>query len=465
MGIATATAAAAAAAARTATDGPAPVRRSGRSVSPVGRGAPVTIHRVAGHELTQLEGGERIVSERIRGARSVAIGLWIGVGSRDEPANRAGVAHFVEHLLFKGSSRHTALEIAELTDRMGGELNAATSRETTCLYTRVPESQAHRALDLMLDMAFEPTFADIDTEREVVLEEIAMVDDQPQDLVHDLAAEALYPGHPLGRPVIGSADVISSISRDALQSFHRHAYHGTNIVLAAAGNVRHEDLVNRARRDPSRMTASRRGRAVGRTARPAVRFLRRPTEQYHVVLTGPGLRIDDPRRYAAAVLDTIVGGSGSSRLFQEIREKRGMAYSVYSDRCAYRETGQVVVCLGTRGANVASCLGVIGHELRELGRGNLREGELARARETIEAKLLLAEDSIPTRMNRLGRAIVSGAEIVSLDETLRRLRAVTDTDVTALARDLFDPANLSVAAIGPRATVIDRAVERLRVPA
>ena len=195
------------------------------------------------YELTTLPGGERVISERVPGVRSVALGFWIGAGSRDEPPAKAGVSHFIEHLLFKGSSRFSAQEIAEIFDTLGGELNAATSRETTVVYARVPDDRLETALDVMADMVFQPGFVEVDSEREVVLEEILMVEDNPQDHVHDVVAEAVFGGHPLGRPVIGRAEVIGSVSRRSLSSYHARAYVGSNIVVAAAGNVRHERLV------------------------------------------------------------------------------------------------------------------------------------------------------------------------------------------------------------------------------
>ncbi len=219
-------------------------------------------------EVTMLPGGERVVTDHLRGVRSVALGLWIGTGSRDEPRSRAGVSHFIEHLLFKGSSRYSAQGLAELFDTMGGELNAATSRETTVLYTRVPDGHLNDALDAMTDMVFAPTFDDVDSEREVVLEEIAMVDDNPQDLVHDLAAEAVFGEHPLGRPVIGSADVIAQVSPRALRDWHRRAYAGPRIVLAAAGNVSHERLVElfTSRRSEPERHAARSSPVAGQAA-------------------------------------------------------------------------------------------------------------------------------------------------------------------------------------------------------
>ncbi len=413
------------------------------------------------HRLTTLTGGERVVSEHIEGVRSAALGLWIGAGSRDETNAKAGVSHFIEHLLFKGTERFDAVQIAEMFDAMGGELNAATSRETTVVYTRVPDDHVDVALDVMTDMVFAPVFTDIDSEREVVLEEIAMVEDNPQELVHDLAAEAVFGTHPLGRPVIGRAEVISSISRRSLLGYHGAAYTGENVVLAAAGNVDHERIVValRARRNGTPRPLTRTRKAVGRASRPTLRFQVKDTEQYHVCLAGPGLRRDDPRRYAAALLDAIVGGSASSRLFQEIREKRGMAYSVYTYGSQYVDAGQVGLYVGTREENLRECLDVIAAELRDVGTGNIRPGELERAKENMKGRLLLSLESTSARMTRLGKATVTGTEIVPIDETERRISQVSAEDVAALARELFAPQRLSVAGIGPSEEKFCAAVE------
>jgi predicted Zn-dependent peptidase len=362
------------------------------------------------------------------------------------------VSHFIEHLLFKGSSRYSAQDIAELFDAMGGELNAATSRETTVVYARVPDDRVERALDVMTDMVFEPAFDDVDSEREVVLEEIAMVDDNPQDLVHDLAAEAVFGRHPLGRPVIGSAEVISAVSPRALRAYHGGAYVGPNVVLSASGHVAHDRLVELfgGRREGSNGASRLRRSPLTRQPRPGYRFLRRRTEQYHVVLAGPGIARDDERRYAVSLLDAILGGSASSRLFQEIREKRGMAYSVYTYGSQYAETGQVGVYVGTREDNLVECLAVTAAELADVAAGNLRPGELERAKENLEGRLLLSLESTSNRMTRLGKALVTDTELVSTDETIRRVRAVTEEDVAAAASALFAPDRLSAAGIGPR---------------
>ena len=423
-----------------------------------------TIGIVNSHLLTTLPGGERVITERIAGVRSAAIGLWIGAGSRDEPPAKAGVSHFIEHLLFKGTERFDAVRIAELFDAMGGELNAATSRETTVVYTRVPDDHIDVALDVMTDMVFSPALTDIDSEREVVLEEIAMVEDNPQDLVHDLAAEAVFGAHPLGRPVIGRAEVIASISRRSLLGYHRGAYVGPNVVLAAAGNVQHDRIVAalaERRNGGSSPALARERKPVGRLPLPTLRFQRKKTEQYHVCLAGPGLRRDDPRRYASALLDAILGGSASSRLFQEIREKRGMAYAVYTYGSQYLDAGQIGIYVGTREENLRECLDVIAAELHDVGAGNLRGGELERAKENMKGRLLLSLESTSARMTRLGNATVTGTEIVPIDETQRRIEAVSAADVAALAREFYAPELLSAAGIGPSEKRFRAAVERI----
>ena len=415
------------------------------------------------HRLTTLPGGERVITEHIEGVRSAALGLFIGAGSRDESPARAGVSHFIEHLLFKGTERYDAVSIAELFDTMGGELNAATSRETTVVYTRVPDDHVDVALDVMTDMVFAPAFTDIDSEREVVLEEIAMVEDNPQDLVHDFAAEAVFGAHPLGRPVIGRAEVISSISRRSLLGYHGRAYVGGNVVLAAAGNIDHDRIAHalaghHAGASPA---PGRPRKAAGRPPRPALRFHTKDTEQYHVCLAGPGLRRSDPRRYAAALLDAILGGSASSRLFQEIREKRGMAYSVYTYASQYVDAGQVGLYVGTREDNLRECFDVIAEELRDVGKGNIRPGELERAKENMKGRMLLSLESTSSRMSRLGAATVTGTEIVPIVETERRISAVTAEEVAALARELYAPERLSAAGIGPSEQRFRDAVEAL----
>jgi predicted Zn-dependent peptidase len=417
-----------------------------------GRGYGLRSAGVSKHQVSRLATGERVISERLQGVRSVAIGFFVAAGSRDEPESRAGVSHFIEHLLFKGTPGYSALEIAETFDELGGELNAATSRETTMVYARVPDTRLELALDVMADMVYRPLLADVDSEREVVLEEIAMVEDTPHDLVHDLVSEAVFGSHPLGRPVIGRAEVISSVSRRALGSYHRRAYVGERLVVAAAGNVRHEELVELV--EARRNGASRGpGLPVRKPLRsvpaPGVRFLRKDTEQYHVCLAAPGIKRDDERRFAASLLDAILGGSASSRLFQEIREKRGMAYSVYSYGAQYADTGQVGLYVGTREENLPECLAISIAELADVAAGNVRREELARAKENLKGRLLLSLESTSNRMTRLGKALVTGIPLLDVDEIVERIDAVESAEVASLAAELFAPGRLSAAGIGP----------------
>jgi predicted Zn-dependent peptidase len=415
------------------------------------------------HELSTLPTGERVISERVPSVRSVSVGFWVGAGSRDETEPRAGVSHFIEHLLFKGSERYTAQEIAQIFDGLGGDLNAATSRETTLVYARVPDDRIEVALDVMVDMVFRPSFADVDSEREVVLEEIAMVEDNPQDLVHDVIAEAVFGRHPLGRPVIGRAEVISSVSPRALANFHRAAYAGENVVVAAAGNIEHARLLEllEARRAGAAEPHTHSRKALQRLPRAALRFQRKDTEQYHVCLGAPGVSRRDPRRFAASLLDAIVGGSASSRLFQEIREKRGMAYSVYSFASQYSDAGQIGVYVGTREENLAACLEIAGRELADVAGGNVRADELDRAKENLKGRLLLSMESTSNRMSRLGKALVTETELLSVDELVERIDAVSAGDVAELAAELLAPERLSAAAIGPSQEKFLAAVEHV----
>ena len=419
------------------------------------------------YELSELDSGQRVITERIASVRSVALGFWIGAGSRDETPSKAGVTHFIEHLLFKGTRSYTAQEIAETFDGFGGELNAATSREHTVVYVRVADHHLEQALDVMSDMVYTPLFAELDAEREVVLEEIAMYEDTPHELVHDLMSEAIFGDHPLGRPVIGTADVISSVGRRALTSYHQTMYRAGNVVVAAAGNLRHDDLVaqlERVQRKQSKTPA--RGPRVRpplvRPPRPSIRFQRKKTEQYHVCLGAPGIARSDRRRFAASVLDALLGGSASSRLFQEIREKRGMAYAVYTFASQYTDTGLVGFYVGTRAENLADCLEIASEQIAEVSDGKFRKGELARAKENLKGRILLSMESTSNRMSRLGKSLISDTELLSIDRIAAEIDAVTPDAVAELAGILLAPEKLSAAGIGPGEERFRDAVRRVK---
>ena len=416
--------------------------------------------------LTELDSGERVISERLVHVRSVSIGFWIGAGSRDETDAKAGISHFIEHLLFKGTASYSAQQIAEIFDTLGGELNAATSREHTVVYARVPDERLETALDVMGEMVFAPAFVDLDSEREVVLEEIAMYEDQPQELVHDLISEATFGSHPLGRPVIGRAEVISSVTRRSISGYHRSMYVPGNVVVAAAGNLKHEEferLLLRAQRKAA--AAVRKGArvrpALVKPPAPSLRFQRKDTEQYHVCIAAPGIARTDRRRFAASLLDGILGGSASSRLFQEIREKRGMAYSVYSFASQYTDTGLLGVYVGTREENLGPCLEIVGAEIADIASGNLRDRELDRAKENLKGRIMLSMESTSNRMTRLGKSLVSESELLSFERIIAEIEAVEPEAVSELAALLLAPEKLSVSGIGPSAARFRKAVRRV----
>ena len=381
--------------------------------------------------------------------RSIALGIWIGTGSRNETPDQAGVSHFLEHLLFKGTERHSSVEIDQLFDGMGAEVNAGTGKETTSVYSRFLDQHLERALDVMADMVLRPAYPDIDSERQVVIEEIAMYEDEPSDKVHDVLGEAIFGDHPLGRPIIGTAEVVGSVPVPQIAAYHDNRYVGSNLVVAGAGNLDHDRLVELVEKlapassgdvDP----AERAPDALS----PRACFHTKATEQYHLCLGAPGIPRGDDRRFALRVLDTILGGSTSSRLFQEVREKRGLAYAVYSYSSQYVDSGQVGLYVGTRPDNVGEAMDVIGNELRRIVTDPVEAEELERAKENVKGRLALSLESTLTRMNRLGGSVLMGVPLLSLDEMVAAIEDVSADDVQALAAELFAPDRMSAAGVG-----------------
>jgi predicted Zn-dependent peptidase len=403
------------------------------------------------HEQTTFPSGLRVISEAIESVRSVAVGVFVGVGARDERPPEAGVTHLIEHLLFKGSERFDQMEIARVSDRLGSELNAYTTRESTVVHVRVLDEHLPLALDVMCDMAARPRFEAeaLESEREVVLEEIAMIEDDPSDLVHDLAARCVFGDHELGRPVIGTADTVRALTTGDIAAYHALRYGAGNVVVAAAGNVEHAAFNALVAERLQLGAAERAVRTTPAVAGGRHLFLMRDTEQYHVCLSAPGLPRDDDRRFALALLDHVLGGAASSRLVQEIREQRGMAYSVYSYTASYDDAGQIGIYVGTRAENVAECVEIARAQMADFAAGGLTADELERAKESVKGRMLLALESTSSRMSRLGRAVLSGSEILSLDEVAARVDAVSHDDITAIAAELFAPGCFSTAGIGP----------------
>ncbi len=413
------------------------------------------------HRLTTLDSGVRIVTEAMPSVRSVSLGFWIGTGSRFEDESQAGLTHLLEHLLFKGTSKYSSVEIDQIFDRMGAELNAGTGKETTSVYARVIDQHLPEAFDVMADMVFRPALVDLDSERAVILEEIAMYEDDPQEKVFDVFGEAVFGDDPLGRAIIGRAPVIADTPPERIVEFHRSRYVPSSIVIAAAGAVDHDELVELTRERTGEVDPS--GRRPQSPSTPAAgparrRFERKDTEQYHVCLGGPGISRHDDRRFALRVLDAIFGGTSSSRLFQEIRERRGLAYAVYSFTSAYQDTGQVGLYLGTRPDNVVNALKVVGSELDRLREDPATPDELDRAKENLKGRVVLALESTGARMNRLGSEILADAPLLPLDEVVERIEAVTREDLAALVDELWVPDRLSAAGIGREESSFEEAL-------
>ena len=415
--------------------------------------------------ITELDSGVRVVTEAVPGVRSVALGLWVKTGSRDETPKQAGVSHFLEHMLFKGTERHSAIEISETFDGLGAAVNAATGKETTHLHARFLDEHTEDAFALLSEMLLGPTYAEVDSEREVVLEEIAMYEDEPMDRVHDFLAEAVFGEHPLGRRVLGGADVIASIPVPDINAYHDSRYVAPNLVVSAAGHVDHEVICALAERFvvPKKAPEAKSNGAAA-SAETRLRFHQKDTEQYHICFGAPGLTRDDERRFALAVLDSIFGGATSSRLFVEVREKRGLAYSVGSYSDQYTDLGLVATYVGTREDNVEEACGLIGTELERLRSTPVSDEELARGKEHVKGRVVLSSELTATRMSRNARAVLFGLPLYAVDEMLAKVEAVTIDEITALSEELYDQQRLSAACIGRSEELFRTAVAGVAEP-
>jgi predicted Zn-dependent peptidase len=383
--------------------------------------------------------------------RSAALGFFIANGSRSETEEQAGLSHFLEHLLFRGTERYASAEIDQLFDGMGAELNAGTDKESTMVYARMLDRHLPAAFDVMADMVWRPAFQEVDPERAVVLEEIAMYEDDPQDTVFDVLGRAVFGDHPLGRGIIGYAPVIRDTPADSIRDFHHHRYRPGSVVIASAGHVDHDEIVRLAIETEKR--AALEGSAPAPDAAPedppaTSRFRRKDTEQVHVCLGGVGIPRGDDRRFALRVLDAILGGLSSSRLFQAVREQRGLAYSVFTFSGQFSDTGQIGLYVGTRPDRLGEAMKVVGEELERMRETPATEAELERAKENVKARVVLGMESTSARMNRLGSSLLFDLPLLDVDEIMARTDAVTTDDLRDLV-PLWAPERLSAAGIGP----------------
>ena len=403
---------------------------------------------------THLDSGLRVVTEQLPHLRSVAVGFWVGTGSRDEPADQAGVSHFLEHLLFKGSGERDAAAIAEAVESGGGDMNAFTAQEVTTFYVRVPDDRLPLALDILSDIVWRPALraADVDSERQVILEELHLRDDEPEDLVHDLFTRAVFPQHPIGREVIGSEATIEAMTRDGIADFHARHYRPGNVVVSVAGNLDHDQVVNLVEKGLDAANGARPPRDAwsGEPPPEPLAVLERPTEQAHVVLGMRAFRNDDPDRYALTVLNQALGGGMSSRLFQEVREQRGLCYAIYAFHAPYSDIGMFGLYAGTDAADVAELMRVVVGEINAAAE-TINEAEVARAKAQMKAGLLMALESSSARAEQLARQLFNGGRPVPLDELVEKIEAVTVESARAAGRALIARGRPAVAALGPGA--------------
>ncbi|MFB9883001.1 M16 family metallopeptidase [Planobispora siamensis] len=409
-------------------------------------------------QRTVLPGGLRVVTESMPTVRSVAVGMWVGIGSRDEAPEHMGASHFLEHLLFKGTPTRDALEISAAIEGIGGEINAFTAKEYTCYYARVLDEDLQVAIDVLADVVTSSliTAEDVEAERGVILEEIAMHDDDPSDMVHEQFSAELYGDTPIGRPILGTVESINAIDRDRIVEYYRRYYLPTHTVVSVAGNVTHEQVVSLV------AAAYERAGALGGDAAPipprvsgegveprsGIRVLHRPTEQANLVLGTTGLTRTDDRRFALGVLNAALGGGMSSRLFQEIREKRGLAYSTYSYTSQYADTGQFGIYAGCLPSKIDDVLEICREELHRVLDGGITEEEIDRGKGQMRGGLVLGLEDTGSRMSRIGKGELVYDELLSVEEVLARIDAVTPEEVVGIARDVFTRP-MTLAVIGP----------------
>jgi predicted Zn-dependent peptidase len=399
-----------------------------------------------------LPGGLRVFSEPLEEATSVSLGLWIRAGSRDEMDEVAGISHLMEHMLFKGTPDMDALGIAQAFEGIGAQENAATGEEYTLLYARFLPEHLGRALNIMSDMILRPTLADLEREREVIVEEIKMYEDRPDQLADEYLSSLIFHEDPLGRPIIGSAETVRGVDHATLEDFHSHTYTTPNVFVVVAGKLDPDDV---ERMVEERLSGLPGGEPFVREAKPTPPesrffFKFKETEQYHVSLGSLGIPAKSEDRYAMAALNNVLGGGMSSRLFQEVREKRGLAYAVYSYHQGYSDAGAIKTYVGSTTGNVEEAVEVIVEQLGRIMEEEVEEDELERTKQQLKSSTLLALESTSARMNRVGRSVITGAELLTPEEISARIEAVTPQDIARLAKQHLRPDQMYLSAVGPK---------------
>jgi predicted Zn-dependent peptidase len=411
--------------------------------------------------VRELPGGVRIFSEPLSEATSVSLGVWIRAGSRDEKDEVAGITHLMEHMLFKGTPSMDALGIAEAFEGIGAQENAATGEEYTVLYARFLPEHLERALDIMSEMVLKPTLADLEREREVIVEEIKMYEDRPDQLADEYLSGLIFHDDSLGRPIIGSVETVRGVDHDTLRIFHDNTYTAPNVFLVGAGKLDSEEF---QRMVEEKLEGLPSGELFVREANPKAPksrffFKFKETEQYHVAMGSLGLPARSEDRFAMSALNNVLGGGMSSRLFQEVREKRGLAYAVYSYHQGYSDAGAVKVYVGSTTGNVAEAVEVISEQLDKIREEPVSEEELKRTKEQLKSSTILALESTAARMTRIGRSIITGAELLTPEEISARIDAVSAEDIKRLANHHLNLENMYLAAVGPKELDLGRYLE------
>ena len=399
-----------------------------------------------------LDNGLRLITERMPQVRSVTIGVWLMRGSRHETGVRGGIAHFVEHMLFKGTAARTAEDIAQAIDSIGGQLDAFTAKEYASYYIKVLDEHVPLAVDLLSDIVLRPAFApeEVEREKKVILEEIKMVEDTPDDLVHELFTQHFWEGHPLGRPILGSKETVESFTSDSLRDYFRGAYVAPNVIVSAAGNLEHAQLRDLVSGAFEELPASgERFTEEPPAVVPQVITRTKELEQSHVCLGTNSYPQKHDDRYVSYILNTVLGGSMSSRLFQNVREKRGLAYAVFSGLSAYRDAGNITIYAGCANEAVEEVIDLCVEELRTIKREAVPEAELRRAKDHLKGSLMLSLENTASRMSHLARQEIYFDRHFGLDETLEGVQRVTAGDLQRVAADLFSNGSLAATVLGP----------------
>ncbi len=398
-----------------------------------------------------LDNGLRILTERMTQVRSISIGVWLTRGSRHESAERSGIAHFVEHMLFKGTGTRSAEDIAQAIDSIGGQLDAFTAKEYASYYIKVLDEHLPLALDILSDIVLNPAFTpdDIEREKKVVLEEIKMVEDTPDDLVHEIFTQGFWEDHPLGRPILGTRETVESFTPELLREYFRKAYVPSNLIVSAVGNLEHANVRDLVGEKFGALKAAHHvGGEQAPTVVPKIQVRNKELEQSHLCLGSSSYPQDHEDRYSSYVLNTLLGGSMSSRLFQNVREKRGLAYAVFSGLAAYRDAGAFTIYAGCSNDAVGEVIDLVVEELKTIKQTPVPAAELQRAKDHLKGSLMLSLENTASRMSHLARQEIYFDRQFGLDETLQGVEAVTAADVQRVAEDLFRSGSLAATVLG-----------------